>query len=72
MPIDPIQVTTGGSAALLALYVLITALVVYNSKKCAYCDVRLVVCNYLIALCSCELLSSPVSSLLVHQARPLS
>jgi secreted trypsin-like serine protease len=52
--LDPIQVTVGGSAACLGVYAVLTALVVYNSKKCAYCDQRLVVCNYLIALCSCE------------------
>lgn len=51
--LPPIQVTLGGSAAALSIYVILTALVVYNSKKCSYCDLRLVVCNYLIALCSC-------------------
>ncbi|KLT42159.1 hypothetical protein CC85DRAFT_285751 [Cutaneotrichosporon oleaginosum] len=53
--LDPIQVTVAGSAACLGVYVILTALVVYNSKKCAYCDQRLVVCNYLIALCSFRL-----------------
>ncbi|BEJ11930.1 hypothetical protein CspHIS471_0203900 [Cutaneotrichosporon sp. HIS471] len=53
--LDPDKVSVGGSAACLSVYAILTALVVYNSKKCAYCDQRLVVCNYLIALCSFRL-----------------
>ncbi|BEI81392.1 hypothetical protein CcaverHIS002_0205520 [Cutaneotrichosporon cavernicola] len=53
--LDPDKVSLGGSAACLSVYAILTALVVYNSKKCAYCDQRLVVCNYLIALCSFRL-----------------
>lgn len=59
--IDPSQATIGGSAACFGVYAVLTALVVYNSKKCAYCDQRLVMCNYLIALCSCEW-QSPVEA----------